>query len=204
MKKKRKKLAINGTVILLMVAAMITYYYYLSNRDKVKEENNPKLTAVQEVLLRDLERNYPQTPKEVIRYYSELTKCFYNEDYSSEELEGMAEKARNMYDEELLANNEWGEYIIQLKTEVDSYKGQKLTVSSYSVSSSTDVEYYSNDDRECARVRCTYLLKQNSVKSSVEEIFILRKDEDGHWKILGWDLARDMEDKIVESTEGVQ
>lgn len=193
MKKKNTKSAVfSGGVILLMVVVMAGYYVYLSNKDKAKEEANPKFTAVQEVLNRDLENNYPHTPKEVVKYYSEITKCFYNEEYSDGELELLADKANQLYDADLLQWNDWGQYIISLKSQIKDFKDQKITISTYIVSSSTEVEEFPQDGYEFARLRVVYTLKQESAKQDVAEVFLLRKDSEGHWKIYGWDNAKNV------------
>lgn len=44
----------SGAIILVLVLAMVGYYYYLSNRQKEKDQDNTKLTVVQELLMRDL------------------------------------------------------------------------------------------------------------------------------------------------------
>ncbi|MBQ7359620.1 MAG: DUF4440 domain-containing protein [Lachnospiraceae bacterium] len=194
MKKKNTKSAvISGGVILLMVVVMAGYYYYLSNKEKTKEETNPKYTAVQEVLNRDLENNYPPTPKEVVKYYSEITKCFYNEEYSDGELELLADKANQLYDPDLLQWNDWGQYIISLRSQIKDFKDQKITISTYIVSSSTEVDFFEEDGFEFARLSVVYTLKQESAKQDVAEVFLLRKDEDGRWKIYGWDNAKNVE-----------
>lgn len=74
-----KKTKIIFLVILLVVLAVVGYYCFLVNRDvKVQEEST--LSTVQVVLSRDLKYNYPPSPKEVMKYYLEITKCMYNED----------------------------------------------------------------------------------------------------------------------------
>ena len=67
-----------GAFFLLLAVCCVLLAYYLMNlkAEKSKPEDYVKLTKVQEVLSRDLKNNYPQTPKEVIKYYSDLTKCF--------------------------------------------------------------------------------------------------------------------------------
>ncbi|MGN1146899.1 MAG: DUF6715 family protein [Lachnospiraceae bacterium] len=182
----------SGIVILLLVAMMVGYYYYLSNRQKQNEPAVVTLTVAQELITRDLKNNYPPTPKEVIRYYSDITKCFYNEEYSDEELEQLAGQTRLLYDEELISNNDWGKYIIELKNDIDYYKDNSIRISSYSIPASTDVDYFSDDGYDFARLHCTYVLVSNGVKQPVEEVYLLRKDEAGHWRIFGWDLAENV------------
>ena len=195
MKKSTKANIRGGAVIVLMIVVMLGYYYYLSNKDKALQEQNPELTVVQEVLLRNLDTNYPPSPKEVVKYYSEITKCFYNEEYSDAELEQLADKANQLYDDELLENNGWGEYIISLRGDINEFKDNEVTISSYLVSASTDVEKFEDDGYEFARLHCIYTLKQGNYKQDVGQVFLLRKDEEGHWKIYGWDNASNVNPK---------
>lgn len=182
----------SGIVILLLVAMIVGYYYYLSSRQRSTEPPVAEMTVAQELIARDLVNNYPPTVKEVVRYYSDITKCFYNEEYSAEELEQLASQTRFLYDEELIAGNDWAKYIVDLTADIDSFKEKSIRVSSYSLPASTDADYFSQDGYEFARFYCTYVLSSGSQKQSVEEVYLLRKDEAGHWRIYGWDLAENV------------
>lgn len=192
-KKKDNKTALkSGVVILLLVASMIGYYYYLSNRQQAKEPVNVEMTVAQKLISRNLDTNYPPTPKEVVRFYSELTTCFYNEEYTDGELEQLADKARQLFDTELAEKNEWGQYIIGLKNDINAYKEKSVRVTNYSIPASTDVYEFEEDGFQFARLYCTYTLSNGTNKQQIEEVFLLRKDEKKHWKIYGWDLAENV------------
>lgn len=182
----------SGIVILLLVAMIVGYYYYLNSRQRSKEPPAARMSVAQELIARDLVYNYPPTVKEVVRYYSDITKCFYNETYSAEELEQLASQTRMLYDDELVAENDWAKYIVELTADIDSFKKKSIRVSSYSLPASTDVDYFSEDGYDFARFYCTYMLTSGSAKQSVEEVFLLRRDEAGHWRIYGWDLAENV------------
>lgn len=178
-----------GAFFLFLAAACVFLAYYLINLkiEKSKPEGYETLTVVQEVLSRDLARNYPQTPKEVIKYYSEITKCFYDEVYTEEELEALAMKAVEMYDSELAANKDKETYLQDLKKDIQEFKAKDWYISSYATSSSTDVYYFSEDGYDFARLYCSYNIRNGTVMQVLEEKFLLRMDEEGHWKIYGWD-----------------
>ena len=177
---------------LLLVAVVAGFAYSLNRRTKAAAEADTQATAVQKILMRDLEKNYPPTPKEVVKYYAEITKCFYNEDYTEEELTQLAEKIQEIYDDELVANKTQEDYLEDLRSEIVGMKKDNWTISGYVLSASVDVEEFVENGYSCARLYCTFNVKRgtNGTVSSVEE-FVLRKDEDGHWKIYGWDLAKD-------------
>jgi len=182
-----------GAFFLLLAVCCVLLAYYLMNvkAEKSKPEDYVKLTKVQEILSRDLETNYPQTPKEVVKYYSDLTQCFYNETYTEEELYDLAMKAMELYDHDLAANKTEEEYLKDLKSEIQAFKDNGQSISSYSTSSSTDVYYFEDDGFEFARLYCTYNMRIGTVMQPVEEIFLLRMDLEGHWKIYGWDVAEE-------------
>lgn len=181
-----------GTFVLFLCVIIILLGYYLVTlKGKQNKEEEVVFTKVQNVLLRDLERSYPPTPKEVVIYFSELTQCLHNEEYSEEELEQMAKQIQGLYDEELVANKDEEAYMTDLRSEVTVFKASNSAISSFTPSSSTDVFYFTEEDRECARLYCTYNIRTGTVMQKSEHVFVLRKDDEGHWKILGWDLVDD-------------
>lgn len=184
-------------VFAVFVLACVGVFFYLSNREEKEpvETDNKVMTVVQEVLSRNLETNYPPTPKEVLKYYSEITRCFYSEKYTDEELEALAIKSRELFDKELYDNQSEELYIAALKRDIEEYKAANRVISSYSLSASTDVNEYSYDGREWAQLYCIYSLREGTTIIPIQERFLMRKDEKGHWKILGWELAEQKEEE---------
>lgn len=180
-----------GMVILIILACLIIgYYFYLSNRSTNNEETEQAevevMTMSQKALARNLESNYPPSPREVVKYFSEITQCFYNEDNDEETLEALGVQMRKIYDDELVANQTEEEYLNLLQQDIDEYKANNRTIASYSPSSSVDVETFSQDGYEWARLYCVYNIKQDSILYPTTICFILRKDENSHYKIYGW------------------
>lgn len=188
-----KSKGIKGLIIgIILLCLVLGYYYYLSNRKSDKEATeNVKLTAVQEVLLRDLDNNYPPTPREVVKYFGEIAQCVYSGDCTEEESLQLSEQARRLYDEELLNNNTGQQYIDNFSWDMNNFKEQGIVISSFSPASSIDVEHFSQDGYSWAQMRCTFSLRKGTQLSTTKEVFMLRKDEAGHWKIYGWALADD-------------
>lgn len=173
-----------GVVLICLVGG---YYYYLTNRreDKSKEET-VDTTVVQGVLMRDLDKNYPPTPREVVKYFGELAQCIIGETYTDEEFEKLAVQAQKLYDAELISNKTQQQYLDDLKWDINTFKEEEIVISSYSPSSSVDVEEFSRDGYKWAKLYCSFSLRKGTYIESNEEVFLLRKDEDGHWKIYGW------------------
>lgn len=190
---QKKNVNTNKTIliIVLVMVAVVGYYCYLVNRSNAENEE-PELTKVDEVLLRDMSKSYPPTPKEVIKYYNEIMKCYYNEECTQEELEDLAMRARELYDDELILHNEWGRYIIALTAEIEDFRENEKKLTSCSVAASTDVDYFQEDGYSFARISCGYTVLQGKESISTMQIYLLRKDDKGHWRIYGWDLAENV------------
>ena len=181
-----------GFLIILIVfaIAVVGLFFYVANRSNViAEGKQQQMTAVQQILSRNLDTNYPPTPKEVLKFYSEITQCFYGEEYTDEELAKLALLSRRLFDDELVANQTDEQYLSALKMDIASWKNDKKVISSYSVSSSTDVQEYSYGGREWAQLYCIYSIRMGTNVAPIQERFLMRKDEVGHWKILGWELV---------------
>ena len=184
-----------GMVILVfLVLLVLGYYFYLSNRsmpEKTEEISVETMTVSQKVLSRNLETNYPPSPREVVKYFSEITECYYNEEHTDEELRELGLKMREIYDDDLVANQTEEMDLSLLKSDVEEYKQNNRTISSFSPSSSVDVETFTKDGYECAKLYCVYDINQDGLLYQTTLCFILRKDEDAHYKIYGWKAVKD-------------
>lgn len=188
MKKKGGKSGVKILIIgIILIVLVCGYYFYLtSRRQKEIQENKVELTAVQNVLLRNLDKNYPPTPKEVLKYFGELAMCIHGQNYTDEEFEQLAAQIQKLYDAELAASNTGEQYLEELKKDVAELKAQGLVISSYSLPSGADVSYYSMDGYDWAKLYFTFNVRQGTNRATSEELFLLRKDDQGHWKIYGW------------------
>lgn len=181
-----KKATTRTTIIIMcLVIAVVGYYAYLSNRSRANRSEE-KMTAVQSTLSRDLSKDYPATPKEVIKYYNEILKCLYNEDSTDEEIESLGMKARELYDAELLEANDLGVYLIHLQGDVQSYRANERRITSCNVASSTNVDFFEQDGFSFARIMCGYNIMQGGKNYPTSQMYLLRKDDKKQWKIYGW------------------
>ena len=189
----KKAQGTKGLIIaIVLILLVVGYYYYLSHRDVDKTEE-VTVTEAQDLLLRDLDRNYPPTPKEVVKYFFEITTCLYNEKLSEEDVEALALKIQEIYDGELVLFNPDDEYFMELKSEIADFQASNSRILNYSTSPSVDVFYFEEDEGSFARLYGTYYLQVQKSLKSLEEVFVLRKDRDGHWKIYGWQPVSDTE-----------
>lgn len=192
-----KKFKMSTSIIIIVVSVVLItgVYFVLANYFSDDEETSEvQISALQNVLLRNMENNYPPTPKEVLKYYSDITQCFYAGGYTDEELIALADRALELYDDELKANQDYDVYIADLKLEISKYKEQDWNISSYTTSASIDVEEFEKDGYQWAQLYGFYNIRQSSYIVKVTEKFLMRKDEAGRWKIYGWEQVEALEE----------
>lgn len=180
----------SAAVLAVMVITVFALYYYLVNK---VERSDPEVetSAVEDVLLKNLETDYPATVREVIKYYNEIMSCYYSENPTDEELKKLADKAMELYDAELVDYQSEEMYMEDLKAEIATFAASDTVLSHVALSSSTAVDYYTYNGRECAQIRCIYTMRQKTSLMTIKEVYVLRKDDSGRWKILGWTPAED-------------
>lgn len=188
-------------IIVVLAALALVYYFYLSNRptadtvDKVK-----KTTKIEDVLAKDIS-TVTNTPKSAVKFYSEVLECLYNEAPKDEQITALGIKAREVMDEELINSNPKEGYLIDLSADVSEYSKANRIILSYVVESSDEVEYYTENDKEYAIVNASYTLRETENFSKTNEEYILRKDEEGYWKILGWRIAEQVVTEDQDNNE---
>lgn len=184
-----KKSTVRVTIVLIiLIAGVVGIYAYLSGRSRSVAES-ASMTNVEKILSRDMAYDYPSTPKELLKYYNEIQKCFYNENCTDSEIRELVIRARELYDEELLANNEFDTHVTLLQAEIKDYKDHKRVISAVYVAASTNVDFFEEDGYEFARIYCGYNVTEGSTTKQTRQIYLLRRDENRRWKIYGWDLA---------------
>ncbi|MCM1100095.1 MAG: hypothetical protein NC079_04470 [Clostridium sp.] len=189
----KKATARTTVIILLLVVLVVGYYAYLSNRSRESREENA-FSQVQATLSRDLSKDYPPTPKEVVKYYNEILRGFYYEDSSEDEVEALGIKARELYDEELLEANEIGTYLVRLQGDVQTYRDKERRITGFNLASSNNVEFFDRDGFSFAKIMCGYNIMQDGQTYTTNLMYLLRKDENKRWKIYGWEDAQNLED----------
>lgn len=187
--KKSTARSLKTVIMVLLVAIVVIGLFYRSQNMKSagEEDDEVEVTAIDEALSRNLDTNYPATPKEVIKYFGEISQCFYNETFESDEqFEALADKMLLIYDDELVAYKTHEDYIADLQSDIADYTDNGYKLSNFTPSASTDVEYFSEDGYDWARIWCVFTVKSGTSFKNLNECFILRKDENDHWKIYGW------------------
>lgn len=198
MKKKNDKWKIlkSVLVITLMASVILACYIKLTSSTSNSEEPVVDTSEVGQILAKDMDLNYPANPHDVVLFYSRVIKAFYDGKYSDDQLNGLAQHARAMFDSELLSYNDYDEYMERLKQEIESYKQEKKKIVEYTIQRASDIEMLTDNGTQYAKVKAVYYTAlEDGTRSKVYEEYTLRQDDEGQWKILFW--------KVIPET-GVQ
>ncbi|MFA9377696.1 MAG: DUF6715 family protein [Lachnotalea sp.] len=185
--KKLKNVFILG----VFAALIVGYYFHLSNRTTSDPTDQAAVTtAIEDAIAKDA-TIVMNTPRATIKFYSTILDCLYNEEPSNEQILALGEKVRELFDQELLDSNPEKSYLDALNTDTGEYAKAKRILMGFAIESGDDVEYYTEEDVEYAIVNASYTLRETDTFTKSNEEYILRKDENGYWKILGWRVVAD-------------
>ncbi len=188
MTKSTKKVTIT-VIVMIIIGAAVIFGYYQMTKNPTEEETTAK-TEVEKLLKKDMENNYPGTPREVLKFYGRITQCMYNDELNQEQIEGLLEQTRELYDEELLAENPWDTHLETLCNDIADYHENERTIMSYTVQKSSQVKFIEMDNQKYAVSYMLFITGDNtSPLIKTYEKFMLRKDVLGNWKIVGWELV---------------
>ncbi|MBR3771039.1 MAG: hypothetical protein IKL07_02100 [Clostridium sp.] len=186
--KKKKKIGLNTkniVIFLLMIALVVGYYVSVSRRTTGIEKTKDEYTLLVD---KDFEYEYPATPKEVVKLYARYVKCIYKDSLKESQIEKLVKQLRNLFDDELLAKNTLESQLKLLKRDIEDYKSENKSIINYEVDEES-IQTATIDGAENTTIIIRFSLKKDSDYLSTYEKFLLRKDKDKKWKIVGWHLV---------------
>ena len=187
---KGKGSKVRKILILTLTAVLVVgLYYFCSRREK---DNNDKISSndpYSVIVSRDLELNYPSTPKAVVAFYSDILQQIYLDDLKDNHVEALAKQARGLFDAELLALNNYDTYMANLTVEREVYSKAGRYISGYEVENGYNIEYITYQGADYAKVNTKYYVREGGNLIYTYHEYTLREDEDGNWRILFWELS---------------
>lgn len=199
---KKKAASIGQVITLIVVIGVIIGGIFLitmkTRANKAEQENNTVQTEADKIIAIDLSSaEYPVTARAVLKLYTRILKCYFNEEVTDADVEGLVKQQRMLYDDELLSedSNSYENMCLAMKAEISEYNLLGKTISNSVIDSAANVNEYVKDGKNYIRLCASYTTKQGSYYVKVYEEFLFRQDDSGKWKILGWReaTADDME-----------
>ena len=74
----------NAKYVIIAIACICVIcagFFFFSQDNK---ENEKDLTEIEKVIVKDLDSNYPKTPREVVKFYNRIVKCYYGAEEPTE------------------------------------------------------------------------------------------------------------------------
>ncbi len=185
----KKKNGPLGTIIfmVLFAAVVIGIYFAITRGKNTDTKEIPAETSEADALIKkDLDWEYPATPREVLKLYCRITKCLYNDDLTDEQIKKLVSQVRNLYSFDLLENNAEDEQIAFIKGDRVEYKKDKKTIFSFAIDSASNIEYIDTKAGKTALIKMYFTLKAGANMDRSFEEFSLIQQDDGKWKIAAW------------------
>lgn len=186
----KKRIGTVLTVLVLACAVIALYLYIDRSGDKEKEIEK---TPTQILLEKNLETNYPPTPYSVTELYCGIIECIYQPNTTEEQLEGLVKLERGLFDEEFAAINSYEQLLAATKDELEQAKEKKLVFTGYILDKSSNVERWKKNGSEYASLQFQLLLRNTEGSGTSMRNLIMRKDVNGRYKILGWEITEQSE-----------
>lgn len=186
-KKKGKKGILVTVIAMTVIVAILVFAFIQGGWGSDSETDSTKEGEVQKLLARNLDSDYPATPREVVKLYSRVMKCLIDENVSEEDFTKMSDLLRELYDEELLAVNPKKENEASLKQEIEGYSDNKAQITNYVIQNGSSLVQEKVNGQNYVTVQASYLMWDTDGYKKTYEQFRLREDTDNKWKILGWE-----------------
>ena len=181
----------NAKYVIIAIACICVLCagFFLFTQGNQEEEKD--LTEIEKVIVKDLKNNYPKTPREVVKFYNRIVKCYYgSEEPTEKQLNDLVDQMICLMDEDLLLVNPRDTYYSSVVQDIAYYKQNNKQLVSTDVCDSNEVKYVTDEkDGEgetdkLAYVDASYFMNEDGKFGYSYQQFVLREDENGNWKIL--------------------
>lgn len=188
MKTGKRNTIVTVVIMFLIAAAVIFGFYQIQRMSKGKSSGS---TEVEKLLAKDLDKSYPNTPSDVLKFYIRITKCYYNVELSADELEGLARQAYRLFDEELQEKNPYDEFLINLQADIEAFETAGRTISTTEVERASNTERKTQNGVQYASLLGAFNMKEKGKATRTVQRYHFRKNDADEWRILYWEVTED-------------
>lgn len=186
-KARKRTTATIGFMTLFAIIILLFYYYWTNRVTPLEDASVENLSETEKILAVDLENNYPATSREVVKYFARIMKALYNNTEDSD-IEPLALRIRELYDEEFLKNNPEDAYLTNLKTDIAEWKDKDRRITNYLLGNEDQEEESEVDGVKYSVNYVTYTIQENGKFTEAWKV-LLRQDDEKRWKIVGWEFV---------------
>lgn len=193
-----RKKSVGIALVVIAAVAIVGMFAFIAYRTPKSAADTTQITEKEELMYKDISADYPKTPREVLKLYNRYLLLLYGsqgEELSDQEVQTLGEKMRELYDEELLEMNPADTQLLSLQQELAAFRKDGKVMIQANVCSSNEVEYMDIEQASGARAEASYFIKKGSQEfSRTYQQYLMRKDAQGEWKILGFEKVDGGED----------
>lgn len=188
-KKKGKTLfAFIIVMCLLVLAALAIYYQYMKRQQSSEAERTPT-TETEKLITKDLEKGYPETPKEVMKLFARFNQCIYNNGgLSDDERSSLVSQLQILYCEDLKKANTLEKMEQDIEADAKKFDKENKKIVNYTIDEEKNYDYKTIDGREMVYIKYSYFMREGTKYNTWNQKAVLVKEDDV-WKILGFDSA---------------
>ncbi len=190
MRSGKKRTAVTITLMTILAIVILIVYYYWANRTVVIDTKENNFTEVQKYINKDLDSYYPQTPKEVVNLFADMTKTLYNNP-DDKDIKPLALKMRELYDEEFLSNNPEEAYVVDIYSELALWMKNNKKIEDYQYVKEDQSGETELDGVKYATEYISFMIQEQEEYTEIWAI-LLRQDSKNEWKILGWQVESEV------------
>ena len=180
----KAKIVIRVAIVTLVCAALVVGYFIYLNKRNSSVEDDKQLTEAEIIATTDFEKNYPETPRAVVKWYNRIAIVIYNNDLGDVSVKEIGSQERMLFDEDLLKLNPEKDFYNHIEEEMKENEERQRSIVSSELCDSADVQYKTVNGYDCAYVYSYYFGKEGGNFTRTYQKFCLRKDKEGNWKIL--------------------
>ena len=188
MAKKSKKGVLGTIIFILLLGAVVAGFYMMVTRDKEgKLEADVEVSDYSMLMRNDLSKQYPQTVREVVKYFCRIIKCANNEELSDDQMEKLVDMLRILYSDELLEQNPREAMLRYIRGDISAFKEDGRSISTYGIDDTNDIVVEKKTKPAKATVHMYFTVKND--KEGLKRYYwdvLLYESSENVWKILGW------------------
>ena len=186
--------------VAICVVIVLTYVGFEKKQSEkaLQAEEKAEISKIDNIILKDLEEEYPASVREVVKYYYKVLQAMFNGEATDKQIVKLIDKERALFDKELLKKNEYSEFVKGRNSEINQYKKSGVKLLKFVIQDSEETKYWQNNNSEMASIKAHIYMTGKKAYKDIYQEYVLRKDSDGRWKILSWSNTSD-DDKETET-----
>lgn len=180
-------------LVAISVVVVLTYVGFEKKQTEkvLQSEEKQETSKIDNIILKDLENEYPASVREVVKYYYKVLQAMFNGEATDKQVVQLIDKERTLFDKELLKKNEYSEFVKGRNAEIKQYKKGGVKLLKFVIQDNDEVKYWQNNKAEMASIKAHIYMTGKKAYKDIYQEYVLRKDSKGRWKILSWSNTSD-------------